>query len=72
VGHWKPLVLERMNLDLRDFSSTSTFPFSLSAQVRGGGTLKFDGKAGPLNPADSAMTPVKLNLTVTNLDLAPV
>ncbi len=70
IGHWKPLVLEQVNIELHDFSSTSAFPFLLSAQVRGGGVLKLDGKAGPLNPADSAMTPVTLNLNVTGLDLA--
>jgi AsmA protein len=42
----------------------------LSAQVRGGWALKLDGKAGPINPADSAMTPVTVNLHVTGLDLA--
>lgn len=70
IGHWKPLVLEQVNIELRDFSSASAFPFLLSAQVRGGGAVRLDGKAGPLNPADSAMTPVTLNLNVTALDLA--
>ena len=69
VGHWKPLTLEQLNIELRDFSSTSTFPFSLSAQVHGGGAIKLDGKAGPVNPTDSAMTPVSVNLKVTQLDL---
>jgi AsmA protein len=69
VGHWKPLVLEKVNIELRDFSSTSAFPFSLSAQVRGGGALKLDGKAGPIHPTDSAMTPVSVNLNVAQLDL---
>jgi AsmA protein len=70
VGHWKPLVLDQVNIELRNFSGTTAFPFLLSAQVHGGGVLKFDGKAGPLNPTDSAMTPVTLNLNVTGLDLA--
>jgi AsmA protein len=70
VGHWKPLVLEQANLELRDFSSSSVFPFSLSAQVRGGGTVQLDGKAGPLNPSDSAMTPISVHLKATKLDLA--
>lgn len=70
VGHWKPVVLEQVNIELRDFSSTSAFPFSLSAQVRGGGALQLEGKAGPINPADSAMTPVSVSLNVTQLDLA--
>lgn len=70
VGHWKPLVLEQVNIELRDFSNTTAFPFSLSAQVQGGGTIKLDGKAGPINPADSAMTPVSVTLKATQLDLA--
>lgn len=70
LGHWKPIALEQMNIELRDFSSTSEFPFSLSAQVRGGGTLQLDGKAGPINPSDSAMTPVSVTLKVSQLDLA--
>jgi AsmA protein len=70
IGHWKPLVLERVNIELRDFSATSAFPFSLSAKVHGGGAVKLDGTAGPLNPSDSAMTPVKVSLSATQLDLA--
>ena len=70
VGHWKPLALEQVNIELRGFSAKSAFPFSLSAQVRGGGTVTLDGKAGPLNPIDSAMTPVSVSLKVTQLDLA--
>ena len=71
VGHWKPLALDQVNIELRDFSSATTFPFSLTAQVHGGGNLNLDGKAGPLNPTDSAMTPVSVNLKVAQLDLAP-
>jgi AsmA protein len=70
VGHWKPLTLEQVNIELRDFSSSSAFPFSLSAQVHGGGTLTLTGKAGPINPTDSAMTPVSLSLKMAQLDLA--
>jgi len=70
VGHWKPLALEQVDIQLQDFSATSQFPFSLSAQVHGGGTIHLDGKAGPINPADSAMTPVSVSLKVAQLDLA--
>jgi AsmA protein len=59
-----------VNIEVRDFSSASAFPFSLAAQVLGGGTIKLDGKAGPINPTDSAMTPVSVNLKVAQLDLA--
>lgn len=70
IGHWKPLLLEQANLELRDFSATSAFPFSLSAKVHGGGLIKLDGKAGPINAMDSAMTPVNATLSLTQLDLA--
>ena len=70
VGHWKPLALDQVNIELRDFSATSAFPFSLAAQVRGGGMISLDGKAGPINPTDSAMTPVSVSLKVAQLDLA--
>jgi AsmA protein len=70
IGHRKPLVLEQLDIQLRNFSGTSAFPFSLSTKVRGGGSLSLDGTAGPINPADSAMTPVKASLTVSQLDLA--
>jgi AsmA protein len=70
LGHWKPLLLEQVNIELRDFSASAAFPFSLSTNIHGGGTLKLDGKAGPINPADSAMTPVSASLSVAQLDLA--
>ena len=70
LGHWKPLLLQQVNIEVREFSSTAAFPFSLAATVAGGGTLQLDGKAGPINPTDSAMTPVNASLKVTQLDLA--
>jgi AsmA protein len=68
--HTRPLVLEQVNVELRDFSSTSEFPFSLSTKVAGGGDIKLDGKAGPIDPVDVAMTPVSASLKLTRLDLA--
>jgi AsmA protein len=70
IGHWKPLVVDQVSIELRNFSATSAFPLSLSAKLQGGGTLKLDGTAGPINPADSAMTPVKATFSAAQLDLA--
>ena len=69
LGHWKPLILEQVNIEVRDFSATTAFPFSLAAKVAVGGAVQLDGKAGPINPSDSAMTPVNASLKVTQLDL---
>jgi AsmA protein len=70
VGHWKPMVLEQVNIDLREFSAAAAFPFSLSANVVGGGAIQLDGKAGPIDPTDSALTPVNASLKLSRLDLA--
>jgi len=70
IGHWKPVVLDQVALDLRDFSASSAFPFTLTASVVGGGAVQLNGKAGPINPTDAAMTPVETSLKLTRLDLA--
>ena len=66
----KPRTLENVNIELRDFSATSSFPFSLVADVAGGGSVKLEGKAGPIPPADVIETPFDLNLKIVSLDLA--
>ncbi len=70
IGKAKPLVLEEVNIELRDFSSTSVFPFSLSARVAGGGDIRLQGKAGPIAEADVVATPAQAGLKITRLDLA--
>jgi AsmA protein len=66
----KPEVFDKVNLEVQDFSVTSVFPFSLTATASGGANLKLQGKAGPMNSADTAATPLETALTVTHLDLA--
>jgi AsmA protein len=66
----KPEVFDKVNIELHDFSATSVFPFSLAATATGGANLKLLGKAGPINSADTAATPLEASLTVTHLDLA--
>ena len=66
----KPIALEKVNIELQNFSSTSIMPFSLTASVAGGGEVKIKGKAGPVNPVDTVLTPIEVNLNVSHLDLA--
>ena len=66
----KPRTLENVNIELRDFSAASSFPFSLAADVAGGGSLKLEGKAGPIPQADVIATPFQLTLAIKSLDLA--
>ncbi len=70
LGHWKPIALDQVNLELREFSTQTAFPVTFSAKVAGGGTIQLTGKAGPINATDSAMTPVNASLKIAQLDLA--
>ena len=66
----QPRVLDNVNIEVRDFTAHSAFPFSLSAKLVGGGDLKLDGSAGPINSADASQTPAKVRVNLTSLDLA--
>lgn len=63
-------VYSNVNLTAKDISTTSQMPFSLSADTPGGGALKLEGKAGPLNQHDAARTPLEANITLQHADLA--
>jgi AsmA protein len=69
-GATKNHVYQNVDVSVKDFSFTSQFPFTLSADLPGGGTLKLDGTAGPINPNDAAVTPVQAKVEVNKLDLA--
>ena len=66
----KPLVLDKLNITVNDFAPDSPFTFTLAAVFSGGGDIKLDGKAGPINSGDAIATPVNANLHITHLDLA--
>src|SRR5437762_8434417 len=69
-GKSKPHVYDNVNVTVRTFSFSSQFPLTVAADLPGGGNLKLDGKAGPLNPNDAAQTPLEAKLDVKRLDLA--
>ena len=66
----KPHVYDNVTIGVRDFSFSSQFPFKLTADLPGGGNLKLDGKAGPINSADASATPLEAQVNVKGLDLA--
>jgi AsmA protein len=70
TGKRKPIVYEKVNVAVRDFSSTSKFPVTASIGLPGGGSLKIDGAAGPIDAADVSLTPVQAKLTFNKLDLS--
>lgn len=76
VGHssghsaGKESVYQNVNLVAHNISATSAMPFMLSAGLPAGGTLNLEGTAGPLNPTDSAKSPLDAKITLKHADLA--
>ena len=70
TGKRKPVVYDKVDVAVRDFSFTSAFPVVVSAGLPGGGSLKIDGTAGPINATDTSLTPVQAKVTLKKLDLA--
>jgi len=66
----KPIVYDKVNVTVKDFSFASAFPVTVSAELPGGGSMKIDGTAGPISPTDAALTPVQAKVNLTKLDLA--
>jgi AsmA protein len=66
----KPVVYDKVDVEVRNFSFTNSFPVVVSASLPGGGSLKIDGSAGPINSADASLTPVEAKVNLKKLDLA--
>src|SRR5882724_9276996 len=61
---------DKVNVTASDVSLDSKFPVKVSADLPGGGSLKLEGTAGPVDKTDSALTPVDAKLHVESLNLA--
>jgi len=70
TGKRKPIVYDKVTVTMRNFSFGSAFPVTASVGLPGGGSLKIDGTAGPINSTDTSLTPVKAKVTLKKLDLA--
>lgn len=53
-----------------DVSPSSQFPVQVTAGLPGGGKLKLDGRLGPLDATDAALSPIHAKLSVSSLQLA--
>ncbi len=69
-GRQKPLALDKVNLEVRDFTPSAAFPFSFKAAVAGGGDIALEGRAGPFDATDLEMTPLSITLDIARLNLA--
>ena len=61
---------DNVQLTASNVSPTTKFPVVLTASLPSGGSLKIDGKAGPLDQENTALTPLNAKLSVNNLNLA--
>ncbi|HXY52928.1 MAG TPA: AsmA family protein [Terriglobales bacterium] len=65
----KTQAYDKVNIEVTNFSTTSQFPFKLTAGLPGGGNADISGKAGPINAQDAAMTPFSTAVKVNNLNI---
>jgi len=66
----KRTVFNKVNLTATEVAMKNNFPVLFSLQGPGGGTMKIDGKIGPVDAADAALTPQNVKLTISGLNLA--
>jgi AsmA protein len=66
----KRSVYTKVDVTASDVATTNNFPVQFSMDLPGGGTMKINGKSGPVDQKDAALTPQDVKLTVSNLDLA--
>jgi len=61
---------DHVNITASDVSMTSNFPVTVTADLPGGGKFKLDGNVGPIDQADTSLTPLEATLHVSSLSLA--
>lgn len=66
----KTQTYQNVNIDASNVSYTTQFPFQLTAKTPGNGSIKIDGKAGPIDQTDASLTSLSAQIDVENLDLA--
>jgi AsmA protein len=63
-------VYSNVNIEVKNFAFTNSFPFSMKADLPGGGRLDLNGNSGPINATDAALTPLEAKLSVHGMNLA--
>jgi AsmA protein len=61
---------DNLNITASDFSMTSKFPVTVTADLPEGGKFKLDGTAGPVDQEDTSLTPLSAKLAISSLNLA--
>ncbi|HVI78434.1 MAG TPA: hypothetical protein VM715_09760, partial [Candidatus Acidoferrum sp.] len=63
-------VYDKVDIQVTDFSYTSSFPFSMTANTPAGGNMKLTGNAGPINVGSAEQTPLQAKINVQHMNLA--
>ncbi|MGA2418713.1 MAG: AsmA family protein [Candidatus Acidiferrum sp.] len=66
----KRSIYDHVDVTASNVSAASKFPVKISVDLPGGGKLKFDGTAGPVDPTDTALTPLDAKLDISGMNLA--
>jgi len=66
----KAIVYDKVDISMRNFSIGSAFPVTASMRLPGGGSVKLDGKLGPINTQDVSVSPLQAKLNIEKLDLS--
>jgi AsmA protein len=66
----KRSVYDNVSVVASNVSLTSKFPVTVTADLPGGGNFKVEGTAGPIDEANTVLTPLSAKLTVNSLNLA--
>ncbi len=70
VGQPGSAVYQQLNAQIQNLTPKTQSPFTVSAQLPGGGSLSANGKLGPINYDNSAATPVNAQVTLKHVELA--
>ena len=65
----KRSVYTKVDLTATDVAMKNNFPVDLSMELPGGGSMKVNGKMGPVDPNDAAFTPQVVKVDISSLDL---
>jgi AsmA protein len=71
-GSAPPQVFDNVSIEVKDYAPGTAFPFSMTTKIAGGGDIAIEGKAGPIDPVDTANTPVTASFKLNNMNLAGV
>ncbi len=63
-----PFSCNAIDLTVKHFSFAQAFPFDLSVELPGSGSVKLTGTAGPIAPQDSSKTPFSATLEIKHFD----